>query len=98
MMMSKQERAAAVQKIYTEWTDGPKYLLIQFDDPAVMVRPLVEIASAMGSNEDLVQWVTEFIGSIGTVYVACYDDDLYNVQNARPDLDIRSAYRSKEEV
>jgi len=67
------------------WTDGPKYLIAHPESPL----PILKKADFVGSTSGMLNWVKNFKGSIGTIYVATEEGLLFNMRTLRPDLDIQ---------
>lgn len=69
------------------WTDGKKYLIAHPEAPL----PVLKRADLVGSTSVMLEYVRNFTGSIGTIFVATEDGLLNNMRDIRPDLDIRLA-------
>lgn len=67
------------------WTDGPKYLIAHPESPL----PVLKMANMVGSTSNMLKWVEQFKGTVGTIYVATESGLLYNMREIRPELDIR---------
>jgi quinolinate synthase len=83
----KEEEINAVMMV---WTDGPKFLLAHPESPL----PVLKRADVVGSTSKMLQWVKDYPRDQGTrahVVVATEDGLLYNMREARPDLDIIQA-------
>lgn len=76
-----------LEKAMRHWTDGPKYIIAHPESPL----PVLNKANFVGSTSQMLDWVKNFNGSIGTIYVATEDGLLPLMKEARPDLDIRLA-------
>jgi quinolinate synthase len=72
---------------FKSWTDGPKFLIAHPESPL----PILKRATLVGSTTKMLNYVKNFVGSIGTIYVATESNLLYNMKELRPDLDIRLA-------
>ena len=68
-------------------TDGPKYILAHPESPL----PVLKRADLVGSTKQMLDWVTHFKGSIGTIIVATEEGLLFNMRESRPDQDIQLA-------
>lgn len=69
------------------WTDGPKFLLAHPESPL----PVLKRADVVGSTSKMLQWVKDCSYKHATIFVATEEGLLYNMREARPDLDIRQA-------
>lgn len=78
---------------FRKWTDGPKYLLAHPESPLPVLKMARELGEygLIGSTSKMLKWVEQFPGVIGTIYVATEEGLLYNMRQARPELDIRQA-------
>lgn len=80
-------KAEEIEKLWRQWTDGPKYLLAHPESPL----PVLKRADYIGSTHGMLNWVKEFEHDVGTIYVATEEGLLYNMRALRPELDIRQA-------
>jgi quinolinate synthase len=78
-------RTDELQLEWRKWTDGRKYLIAHPESPL----PILKKADMVGSTTKMLNWIKNFEGSIGTIFVATEDHLLNNMRDARPDLDIR---------
>jgi len=72
------------------WSDGPKYLIAHPESPL----PVLKRADMVGSTSKMLQFITDLPRATNTkaiIYVATEEGLLYNMREARPDLDIRLA-------
>ncbi len=76
-----------LDKAFKTWTDGPKYLIAHPESPL----PILKRANMVGSTTKMINFVKDFVGDVGTIYVATESNLLYNMKELRPDLDIRLA-------
>ncbi len=79
-----------IRRVMNHWTDGPKYLLAHPESPL----PVLEKADFVGSTSKMLQWVKDYEFTPFTraqIYVATEEGLLYNMRQARPDLDIIQA-------
>lgn len=69
-------------------TPGEKYLISHPESPL----PVLQQSDHIGSTFSLLNWVTNYSGNAAAIIlVATEDGILYNMKQARPDLDIRQA-------
>jgi quinolinate synthase len=80
-------KEAELIQSFTTWTDGPKYLIAHPESSL----PILRRANMVGSTTKLLNYIKNFQGSIGTIFVATESNLLYNMKDERPDLDIRLA-------
>lgn len=80
-------KAEELDLILRKWTDGPKYVLAHPESPL----PVLLRADYVGSTHGMLKWVKEYSGETGTIFVATEEGLLYNMRNARPELDIQQA-------
>lgn len=68
--------------------EGQKFLIAHPESPL----PVLQKADYVGSTSGMLNWVKAFAGdSKATIFVATEDGILYNMHQARPDLDLRQA-------
>lgn len=72
---------------WKKWTDGPKYLLAHPESPL----PVLKRADLVASTHGMLQWIKDFEGSVGTIYVATEEGLLFDMYQLRPELDLRLA-------
>jgi quinolinate synthase len=71
-----------------EATTGEKYLIAHPESPL----PVLKRADYVGSTSGMLNWIKQYGGSKeAVIFVATEDGILYNMHQARPDLDIRQA-------
>jgi quinolinate synthase len=71
-----------------EATTGEKYLIAHPESPL----PVLKRADYVGSTSGMLNWIKQYSGSKeAVIFVATEDGILYNMHQARPDLDIRQA-------
>lgn len=80
-------KAEELEKEWRKWSNGRKYLLAHPESPL----PVLKRADLVASTHGMLNWVKDFEGSAGTIYVATEEGLLYNMRQVRPDLDIRQA-------
>jgi len=83
----KEEEITAVMR---SWTDGPKYLIAHPESPL----PVLKRADLVGSTSKMLNFVKNMKkrpGTVPVIFVATEEGLLYNMREARPDLDIRQA-------
>ena len=80
-------RIEQIEQQFRQWTDGKKYLISHPESPIEILNR----SDFVGSTNNMLNWVKDFKGSIGTIFVATESGLLYNMKEARPDLDIRLA-------
>lgn len=76
-----------ILRAMSSWTDGKKYLLAHPESPL----PVLKRADMIGSTSKMLQWVKDHPYKHSTIFVATEDGLLYNMKEARPELDIRLA-------
>lgn len=78
-----------IERAMNGWTDGPKFLLAHPESPL----PVLQKADVVGSTSKMLQWVLDYpkTNTVPVVFVATEDGLLYNMREARPDMDIRQA-------
>jgi len=79
-----------INRAMAAWSDGPKYLIAHPESPL----PVLKKADMVGSTSKMLQFIKDLPKSSGTtaiIYVATEEGLLYNMREARPDLDIRLA-------
>ena len=81
-----QFKAEEVKAAMAGWYDYGKYLIAHPESPL----PVLEQADFVGSTKAMLKWVKNFHGK-SIIYVATEEGLLYNMRDARPDLDIRLA-------
>ena len=69
------------------WSNFGKYVLAHPESPL----PVLKQANFVGSTKKMLQWVKDFKYKNGTIYVATEEGLIYNMREARPELDIRLA-------
>ncbi len=79
-----------INHVMNSWSDGPKYLIAHPEAPL----PVLKRADMVGSTSKMLDFIknvnkTPFTQAI--IYVATEQGLLYNMRQARPDLDIRQA-------
>ena len=80
-------KAEEIDKILSKkWKDYPDVLIAHPESPL----PVLERAYLVGSTSKMLNWIKEYKGK-STIYVATEEGLLYNMREARPDLDIRLA-------
>lgn len=72
---------------FKKWTDGRKYLLAHPESPL----PVLKRADLVASTHGMLEWIKNFKGNVGTIYVATEEGLLYNMYQLRPELDMRLA-------
>lgn len=72
---------------WQSWSNGRKWLIAHPESPL----PVLKRADFVGSTKKMLDWVKNFEGSVGRIYVATEDGLLYNMRAMRPDLDIQLA-------
>lgn len=80
-------KEAEISKVMNGWIDGKKYLIAHPESPL----PVLRNADLVGSTSKMLQWIKDFSANYATIFVATEDGILYNMREARPDLDIRLA-------
>lgn len=77
----------ALDEIFTK-INGEKYLISHPESPL----PVLQQSDFIGSTYGLLQWVKNYSGNTNAViFVGTEDGILYNMKQARPELDIRQA-------
>jgi len=79
-----------INKAMGTWSDGPKYLIAHPESPL----PVLKRADMVGSTSKMLQFIKDLPKTSNTqaiIYVATEEGLLYNMREARPDLDIRLA-------
>ena len=74
-----------IERALDEAAGNNKYLLAHPESPL----PVLQRADMVGSTSKILQWVTNHSQSDSTIFVATEEGLLYNMRQARPDLDIR---------
>ena len=67
--------------------DGDVYLLAHPESPL----PVLKRADVIGSTKQMLDWVKNFNGDAGTIYVATEEGLLHNMHQLRPDLNLQLA-------
>ena len=73
--------------IWRQWTDGPKYLIAHPES----ATPVLERADFIGSTSEMLDWIKQFPHNVGTIFVATESGLIDDMQQLRPELDIRIA-------
>lgn len=79
-----------INRAMNSWSDGKKYLIAHPESPL----PVLKRADMVGSTSKMLNFINDLHESPNTttiVYVATEEGLLYNMREARPDLDIRQA-------
>lgn len=80
-----------INKVMYTWSDGPKYLIAHPESPL----PVLKRAHMVGSTSKMLKFIKDLPRASQhtqiIVYVATESGILFNMRQARPDLDIRQA-------
>ena len=76
---------ARIKDIFRGWTDGPKFLLAHPDSPP----QVLERAYFIGLSNEILDWVRNYPHKHATIMIDTDDELVCEMQNLRPELDIR---------
>lgn len=81
-------KAEEIETVMNEWHDYGIFLIAHPESPL----PVLEQANLVGSTSKMLKWIKDFEHHRNSIiYVATEEGLLYNMREARPDLDIRLA-------
>ena len=68
--------------VLRRWTDGPKSVIANINAPT----EIREMATFVGTDDELVDWVKRFRYNVGAIYVVSERDIMYDIKEAKPKL------------
>jgi len=83
LAVSRENISKDVEFIFRRWTDGSKYLISHYLSPVEFRK----ISKFTGTDHELLEWVKNFPGKFGAIYVVADHDLLYDMNEIRPGLE-----------
>lgn len=77
---------------FRSWTDGPKTLIDMQCISHLVYDPILNEPKntyAVDTVEEATAILKRYPGTVGTIYIACYQDMFTKLVDVRPDLDVR---------